>query len=91
MKIESIGEEIKQCNAGIKRKPLRSYSEMAEYVHKKYGIKPGQLRQFMGRPDAPKYLYQKRKTNSRGQNSWYVPAEFVAWIKKVIADDVSKA
>ena len=86
---ETIGELRKRQLSGKINKPLKNYRELSEIVCEKYKITDAQLRGWMRKPDAPKSLVRHRSTGG-GQNSWYNPTEFLAWVEKV-ANDVPKA
>jgi hypothetical protein len=82
---ETIGDLRKRQISGKINKPLRSYRELSEIVREKYNITDAQLRGWLRKPDAPKSLVQHKSTGG-GQNSWYNPREFMAWIERVVND-----
>lgn len=75
---ETIGDlRRRQVSRNI-RKPLRNFHEICEML----GETEGAVKARMVRKDAPRPLVVHRSTGA-GKNSWFDPAEFKAWWKKV--------
>lgn len=66
---------------GIKRKPLRTFSEMAA----EFGVTSGALvRQLQLHPDgAPKPQLTHRSSETRGRATWYDADAFRKWWKSI--------
>ena len=83
---ETIGQLRKRQISGDINRPLRTYRELLEMAQKKYNITDAQLRGWLRKPGAPK-MKVRHRSNGGGQNSWYEPKEFFAWLVKVMNDE----